>query len=161
MGVIDINSAVRKSESEYSHSKKLEWIIRDFISQSGYGYYDDEISCGVLKNYFKLKNDICVEQEIIIREKDCLCYTTLSVALKEDDEKYSIRLFDLLVEINDINCLLDYGNFEYHMDSGDIRFKTCYEPNEGLICCEDLDKFLGYSHFAINKYGDRILKALE
>ena len=161
MKVIDINLAKNKDKSTSAHSKKLEWLIRDFISQNGYGYYDDEIDKGVLKNYFRLKNDICVEQEIIIREKDCLCYTTLSVTLKDSDKKYSIRLLNLLVELNDINCLLDYGNFEYHMDSGDIRFKTSFEPNEGLICCEDIDKFLGYSHFAINKYGDRILKALE
>ena len=144
-----------------NHSKKLEWIIRDFISLNGYSYYDDEISDGILKNYFRLENDICVEQEIVIRESDCMCYTTMSAMLNKDDENYSERLFNLLVGLNDINCLVDYGNFEYHKDSGDICYRTSYEPNDGIICSEDIDKFLGYSHFAINKYGDRILKAIE
>ena len=161
MKVVDINSAKREKGSESGHSKKLEWLIRDFISQSGYSYYDDEIDEGVLKNYFRLKNNIAVEKEIIIRENDCICYTTLSVTLKKGDDRYGLKTFDLLVELNNINCLLDYGNFEYHMATGDIRFKTSFEPNEGIICSEDLDKFLNYSHFAINKYGERILKVLE
>ena len=54
-------------------------------------------------------------------------------------------------------CVL---HFEYRSANGDIRFKTSYEPDR-TVCFEDLDKFLGYSSFAINKYGERILKALE
>ena len=54
MKVIDINLAKNKGKSTSAHSKKLEWLIRDFISQNGYGYYDDEIDKGVLKKLFQI-----------------------------------------------------------------------------------------------------------
>ena len=161
MSIIEFSSAKCKTEVKPTHSKKLEWIIRDFISQCGYSYYDDEIDRGILKSYYRLENDILVEKEIIIRDYDYLCYTTLSVSLRPDERKNSLKIYNLLAELNDINWQLDYGNFEYNMKTGDIRFRTSYEPNEGLICSEDLDKFIGYSSFAINEFGERILNALK
>ena len=50
-----------------SHSKKLEWALRDFITSTGGSYYDDEISNGIIALYFKLDNEICVEQKIHIK----------------------------------------------------------------------------------------------
>lgn len=160
MSVIDFKRVENGDKNKSTHSKKLEWLIRDFIAQNGCTYYDDELNAGILKSYFMLNNNIAVEKEIIIREEDCVCITTLSVTLKPCEKMYSGKLFDLLYELNEINCLLDYGHFEYRSANGDIRFKTSYEP-DGTVCFEDLDKFLGYSSFAINKYGERILKSLE
>ena len=56
------------------HSKKLEWAIRDFITMCDGSYYDDEIDKGIIKSYFRLKNDICVEQKVQIRKEDYICY---------------------------------------------------------------------------------------
>lgn len=161
MAVISFDKARGVRQKETTHSKKLEFIIRDFISRCGHGYYDDELDKGILKNYFYLNESVSIEQKIIIRENDCICYSTLSLTLKLTDKLYDTRLLALLVELNDINFQLDYGNFEYDMETGDIRFRTSYEPNEGIICSEDLDKFLGYPRFIINKYGERIAKAIH
>ena len=61
-----------------SHSKKLEWALRDYITSAGMSYYDDEISNGIIALYFKLDNEIYVEQKVHIRQEDYLCYTTLA-----------------------------------------------------------------------------------
>jgi len=63
------------------HSKKLEWVIRDFITMCDGSYYDDEIDRGIIKSYFRLKNDIYVEQKVQIRQKDYVCHTTLSCTI--------------------------------------------------------------------------------
>ena len=146
---------------EPTHSRKLEYAIRDFISKCGGSYYDDELSEGVLTSYFQLNYNIAVEQRVIIRQADYICLTTLSITLKNDDHMYGVKLLNLLVELNDINCYLDYGNFEYDMETGDIRFKSSYEPSNGIAYSEDLDKLLGYPRFAINKYGERIARAIR
>ena len=51
-----------------NHSKKIEWVLRNFITSMGEHYYDDEIKDGILYSYFKLDHDICVEQKICIGE---------------------------------------------------------------------------------------------
>ena len=130
MAVISFDKARGVRQKESTHSKKLEFIIRDFISRCGHGYYDNELDKGILKNYFYLNESVSIEQKIIIRENDCICYSTLSLTLKLTDKLYDTRLLALLVELNDINFQLDYGNFEYDMETGDIRFRTSYEPNE-------------------------------
>ena len=102
MAVISFDKARGIRQKESTHSKKLEFIIRDFISRCGHGYYDDELDKGILKNYFYLNESVSIEQKIIIRENDCICYSTLSLTLKLTDKLYDTRLLALLVELNDI-----------------------------------------------------------
>ena len=161
MAVIVFDKDKLTKKIEPTHSRKLEYAIRDFITKCGGSYYDDELSEGVLTCYYQLNYEIAVEQKVIIRQVDYMCITTLSITLKNDDHMYGVKLLNLLVELNDINCYLDYGNFEYDMETGDIRFKSSYEPSNGIAYSEDLDKLLGYPRFAINKYGERIARAIE
>lgn len=161
MNIIDFENAKHKCSESRPYCKKLLWFIQDFISQIGAAYYVDESDPTKIRLYYRFKNDIAVEQEIIVREADCLCYTTLSITLRAVEEGYTTKLCDLLFQLNEINCALDYGNFEYCSGNGDIRFKTSFEPGEGIICYEDMDKFIYYSHFAVNKYGEVIRKVLN
>ena len=161
MAVIVFNKDRLTKKIEPIHSRKLEYAIRDFITKCGGSYYDDELNEGVLTSYYQLNYEIAVEQKVIIRQVDYMCITTLSITLKNDDHMYGAKLLNLLVELNDINCYLDYGNFEYDMETGDIRFKSSYEPSNGIAYSEDLDKLLGYPRFAINKYGERIARAIK
>ena len=132
-----------------SHSKKLEWAIRDFITSCGGSYYDDELHKSILKSYFRLKNDICVEQKVQIRKDDYICYTTLSLTV-DPNKKKSISEF--IEMANAINLELDYGNFEVDFRTGDIRYKTVYEPDD-KVYMESLDKLLGYTKRMIDKFG--------
>lgn len=161
MAVIVFDKDKLTKKIEPPHSRKLEHAIRDFITKCGGSYYDDELSEGVLTSYYQLNYEIAVEQKVIIRQVDYMCITTLSITLKNDDHMYGVKLLNLLVELNDINCYLDYGNFEYDMETGDIRFKSSYEPCNGIAYSEDLDKLLDYPRFAINKYGERIARAIR
>ena len=161
MAIIVFNKDRLTKKIEPTHSRKREYAIRDFITKCGGSYYDDELNEGVLTSYYQLNYEIAVEQKVIIRQVDYMCITTLSITLKNDDHMYGVKLLNLLVELNDINCYLDYGNFEYDMETGDIRFKSSYEPSNGIAYSEDLDKLLGYPRFAISKYGERIARAIK
>ena len=86
MSVVDFKRVENGDKNKSTHSKKLEWLIRNFIAQNGCTYYDDELNDGILKSYFMLNNNIAVEKEIIIREVDCVCITTLSMTLKPDEK---------------------------------------------------------------------------
>lgn len=131
------------------HSKKLEWAIRDFITMCDGSYYDDEIDKGIIKSYFRLKNDICVEQKVQIRKEDYICYTTLSCHIDPNDKENVSKFVQMA---NSINLELDYGNFEIDFRTGDIRYKTVYEPDE-KVYMEALDKLLGYPKRMIDKFG--------
>ena len=134
-----------------SHSKKLEWALRDFITSTGTSYYDDEISNGRIAVYFKLDNEICVEQKVHIRQEDYICYTTLSCCVRDKE-----KIAECVKIANAINLELDYGNFEVDEQTGEVKFRTYYEPRD-IIYMESLDKLLGYPRQIINKYGCKFL----
>jgi hypothetical protein len=53
---------------------------------------------------------------------------------------------------NSINQKIEYGNFEVNETTGDIVFKTYYEPDERVFM-EGIDKMLGYPLWVIERYG--------
>ncbi len=140
-----------------SHCKKLECALRDFIKSTGGSYYDDEISNGLISLYFKLDNEICIEQKVHIRQEKYVCYTTLSCYINPSQKEQLIKYIKIA---NGINRELDYGNFEINEKTGDIIFKSVYEPDE-RVCMESLDKLIGYPRYIINKYGYRLFVACK
>ena len=54
MSVVDFQRVKNSDVNKSTHSKKLEWLIRDFIAHNGCTYYDDELNDGILKSYFML-----------------------------------------------------------------------------------------------------------
>lgn len=136
------------------HSKKLEWVLRDFMTLYDIMYYDEELDKGILTLYFRLQNGICVEQKVQIRKRDYICHTTLSCYVNPDNKKSVAKYVQIA---NSINLELDYGHFEIDLKTGDIRFKSCYEPGD-KICFESLDKLVGYPRYIINKYGNMFKK---
>ena len=131
------------------HSKKLEMALKNFITSMDARYYDDELNKGFLSSYFRLGNGICVEQKVHIRQTDYVCYTILSVHTTPKNQE---QLLKYITIANNINMELDYGNFEIDTATGDIRFRTYYEPID-IVRMEAFDKLLGYSQQIINKYG--------
>ncbi len=133
------------------HSKELEFAVRNFITLMDGHYYYDELEAGVLKSYFRLKNDLCVEQRLQIRNCDYICLNTISYCVSPKDEKEILRCIRIA---NSINCELDYGCFQVNTDNGEIIFRTYYEPDD-KVYMEALDKLLGYPNYIIIKYGNR------
>lgn len=131
------------------HSKKLEWAIRNFISENIGTYYDDEIKKGIISCYFRLDNEICVEQKVHIRKYDYVCYTTLSCHINPADKE---RVAKCIQIANAINLKIDYGHFEVNYKTGDILFKSCYEP-EDVVSKRGMFKLLVHPRRVINKYG--------
>ena len=138
------------------HSKRLEMALRNFITSMDGCYYDDELNKGILLSYFRLKNGICVEQKVHIQQTDYVCYTTLSLHTSPDNKE---QLLQCITVANTINMELDYGNFEIDTSTGDIRFRTYYEPID-IIRMEAFDKLLGYPRYIITKYGQRFSDAI-
>ena len=71
---------------------------------------------------------------------DCLCYTNLSGSAKHSGSNWQEKI---LLNINKVNRTLDYGSFEVDLESGDIRYRTYFNPGNAVYW-EDLDMFLGY-----------------
>lgn len=138
------------------HSKRLEMALRNFITSMDGHYYDEELNKGILSLYFRLDNDICIEQKVKIRQNDYICYTTLSIHIIPDNEE---RLLYYIALANNINMELDYGNFEVDTITGDIRFRTYYEPID-IVRMEALDKLLGYPRHIINKHGQLFINVI-
>ena len=136
------------------HSKRLEMALRNFITSLDGHYYDDELNKGILSSYFRLDNGICVEQKVHIRQTDYVCHTILSVHATPEDQDQILRC---IVIANNINMELDYGNFEVDTTTGDICFRTYYEPID-IVRMEAFDKLLGYPRHIINKYGQYFLE---
>jgi hypothetical protein len=119
---------------------ELEIAVLDFLTAYGITYH---IHCGfpqMYTCYFQLNDSIGIEQEIHIRDEDCLCYTNLSRNAKQLGYNWQEKI---LFNINRINRTLDYGSFEVDLESGDIRYRT-YFNSGNAICWESLDMFLGY-----------------
>ena len=134
-----------------SHSKKLEWALKDFIKSIGYAYYEDEIENGIIALYSKLNNGICVEQKIHIGIEDYVCYTNLSCFVSPKNKSAISHCKSVA---NAINTELNYGNFEILEDTGEIRYRTYYAPGD-ILYLESLDQLLGYPLHIINLYGTR------
>ena len=139
------------------HSKRLEMALRNFITSMDGDYYDDELNKGILSSYFRLNNGICVEQKVQIRRIDYICHTILSVHTTPDNTE---QLFRYIAIANNINMELDYGSFEVDTTTGDIRFRTYYEPID-IVRMEAFDKLLGYPRHIINKYGHYFINGIE
>ena len=133
----------------HGHSKKLEWALRDFITSNDGTYYDDEIENGIISCYFKLDNEICVEQKVNIRKYDYICYTTLSCYINPEDKENVARYVQMA---NAINLEIDHGYFEVNFRTGDVLFKSYYEPN-GKVCSRGLFKLLVQPRRIINEFG--------
>ena len=130
---------------------KLELMVLDFLTAHDTAYHIHSGSPGVYTCYFRLDDAICIEQEIHIRKVDCLCYTILSRNAKSLGQDWQEKI---LHRINNINRVLDYGNFEVDPVSGDIRYRT-YLNSDNSTYWEDLDMFLGYPMQIIrNRYSE-------
>lgn len=119
---------------------KLELAVLDFLTAHDTTYHIHGGRPGVYTCYFRLNETLCIEQEIHIRDQDYLCYTNLSRSAKHLGSNWQEKI---LHNINRINRTLDYGSFEVDLESGDIRYRTCFSPGN-TIYWEDLDMFLGY-----------------
>lgn len=147
MGII--KARIPKKNTVPKYSSKLMYAIRDFITSHGCSYYDDEIESGIVKNYFRLKNGICIEQQITVKQEFAICITTLSCPIPPQDDNLVMWAMSVA---NDINQQIDDGCFYVDRKTGDIRFRSYYSPGN-TIYTEDIDMFLGYPMEVIRKYG--------
>ena len=131
------------------HSKELEEALKKFITSNDGIYYDDEIENGIISCYFKLDNEICVEQKVNIRKYDYVCHTTLSCHINPEDKENIARYVQIA---NAINLEIDNGHFEVNFRTGDILFKSCYEPDD-KVCNRGLFKLLVHPRKIIKKFG--------
>ena len=65
----------------------------------------------------------------------------------------------ILLNINKVNRTLDYGSFEVDLESGDIRYRTYFNPGNAVYW-EDLDMFLGYPIQIIRSRHSELYKVL-
>lgn len=151
MGII--RARIPQKNVPLQFSSKLMYAIRDFITSHGCNYYDDELSKGIIKNYFRLKNNICIEQAITVRQEDAVCITTLSCSVPTKDQRLIMWAISVA---NDINQHIDDGCFIVDVESGDIYFRSYYSPGN-TIYTEDIDMFLGYPTEVIQKHGAHFL----
>lgn len=137
------------ADQRSKRTNKLELSILDFLTAHDTTYHIQGGCPGVYYCYFRLDETLCIEQEIYVRADDCLCYTNLSRNAKCLGSNWQEQI---LLRINNINRTLDYGNFEVDLESGDVRYRTYYNPGN-MIYWEDLDMFLGYPMQVIrNRY---------
>ena len=148
-----MNTSAPEMGGGVKRTAELKQELRNFLMGCGASCYDDENNKDVLKCYSKLQNGFYVEQEIHVGDNDYLCYTNLSCHLQE--ENLSV-IASLVMMANDINRELKYGNFEVDSKSGDVRFRSYYEP-KAAIALEDLDRLLGEPLWAIESYGANFL----
>ena len=130
---------------------KLEIAVLDFLTVHDVTYHIHGGFPKMYTCYFRLDDTICIEQEVHIRDVDCLCYTNLSRSAKHLGSNWQEKI---LLNINKVNRTLDYGSFEVDLESGDIRYRTYFNPGNAVYW-EDLDMFLGYPMQIIrNRYSD-------
>lgn len=151
MGII--RARIPPKNQSMQHSMKLLYAIRDFITSHGCSYYNEDLPQGVIVNYFRLKNGICIEQRITIRQEDAVCITTLSCQLPSNNQQLLVWAMSIT---NDINQSIDDGCFYVDLETGDIRFRSYYSPGN-TIYTEDIDMFLGYPKQIIQKHGAHFL----
>lgn len=138
---------------KHKHSNKLMWELKDFFAKHDSGYYDEKIDEGILVIYYRLGNGICTKIKVQVREEDFVCTTVLGIALEDvlpDKEG------DILKWCNNVNCELDYGNFQ--LQNGEMVYRTFFKPGSD-DCYEGLDMLLGYPMQMIEKYGQSFLDA--
>lgn len=140
------------------YSNKLMWELKDFFAKHDEGYYDEKEKEGILTNYYEVKNGICLQNDIQVRQEDFICTSVLSISLEKflnlatEDMKKDLRL-ELLECCNRINIELDYGHFELiDMYGISIAYKTYFNP-QGGECFDGLDMLIGYPMGMVEKYG--------
>ena len=149
--IISFENLKGTQHAKHKYSNRLMWELKDFFAKHDSGYYDEKIDDGILVIYYELENGICTEIKVQVREKDFVCTTVLGVELKE---VLPNKEDDILRWCNQVNCELDYGNFQL-MD-GEMVYKTFLMPGSG-DCYEGLDMLLGYPMQMIEKYGQSFL----
>ena len=135
---------------------KLEIAVLDFLTAHDVTYHIHGGFPKMYTCYFRLDDAICIEQEIHIRDVDCLCYTNLSRSAKHLGSNWQEKI---LLNINKVNRTLDYGSFEVDLESGDIRYRTYFNPGNAVYW-EDLDMFLGYPMQIIRNRYSELFKVL-
>lgn len=140
------------------YSNKLMWELKDFFAKQDAGYYDERENEGILTNYYEVKNGICLQNDIQVRQEDFICTSVLSISLEKfmdlatEDMKKDLRV-ELLECCNRINTELDYGHFELIDIYGiSIVYKTYFNPHGGE-CFDGLDMLIGYPMGMVEKYG--------
>lgn len=133
--------------------KELKAAVRDFLAQCGASCCEDENNKDILKCYSRLRNGMCVEQEIHVGDTDYVCYTNLSGRVNPEDTG---AVTSLILAANEVNRELKYGNFEVDRKTGSLRFRSYYEPGNE-IHMEELDRLLGDPLWAIENYAHMLL----
>lgn len=149
-------SALFLSERRSKRTKRIELSVLNFLEAHDVAYHIHSGLPGVYTCYFRIDETVCIEQEIHIREDDCLCYTNLSRNAKCLGRNWQQ---EILHRINSINRTLDYGNFEVDSETGDIRYRTYFSPGNAVYL-EDLDQFLGYPMQVIRNQHHQLLDCL-
>lgn len=135
---------------------KLQIAVLDFLTAHDVTYHIHGGFPKIYTCYFRLDDAICIEQEIHIRDVDFLCYINLSRNAKHLGSNWQEKI---LLNINKVNRTLDYGSFEVDLESGDIRYRTYFNPGNAVYW-EDLDMFLGYPMQIIRNRYSELFKVL-
>ena len=133
--------------------KELKAAVRDFLARCGASCCENENNRDILKCYSRLQNGMYVEQEIHVGDTDYVCYTNLS---GRADKEQADAVTALVFAANDVNRELKYGNFEVDRENGTLRFRSYYEPGNG-ICMEELDRLMGEPLWAVEKFGSKFV----
>lgn len=135
---------------------KLEIAVLDFLTAHDITYHIHGGFPQMYTCYFRINETVFLEQEIHIRDEDCLCYTNLSQSAKCLGSRWQ----DLVLRnINIINCTLDYGSFEVDLENGDIWYRTYFNPGNA-VCWEALDLLFGYPMQVIRNRYSELFKVL-
>lgn len=141
---------------EKGPSKKLECALRNYIDQHNVNIYGGETNQGIYKSSFRLKNGLCVHQEITVGSFDYVYRTALSYKPERGDQD---MMTSLCILVNVLNCQIDYGNFEIDCNIGEVRYRTYLKPRDNIYD-EDLSMLLGYPLEMIEKYGEALQEVL-
>lgn len=137
----------------YSHELK-NTIVSYLVDERNSKCIDAEYDERQVNTLLQLDNGIVIEQEICVRQSDCVCYTYLPVEKYYAERKKSVFY---AVLTNSLNCLLDYGNFEAEIGVGRIRVRTYYKIDGG-INIEEIRRMLNCPRHIINQYLEQFLE---
>ncbi|HOF94777.1 MAG TPA: hypothetical protein PLE79_04505 [Clostridia bacterium] len=155
----DTNS--NDSTTKQSYSQKLMWALRNFITETGSGYYDDRIDEGILSMYYALSEvDVKIHVEVTVTEESYRCKIQMHCHLDPDHEDYENAVLLLLYDLNEINMEVEDGCFTLDSNTGFIHCRTFYEPGD-TVSNVSLDRLLGYPQYLINKKCKEIVARLD
>ena len=113
----DTNS--NDSTTKQSYSQKLMWALRNFITETGSGYYDDRIDEGILSMYYALSEvDVKIHVEVTVTEESYRCKIQMHCHLDPDHENYGDAVLLLLYDLNKINMEIEDGCFTLDSNTG-------------------------------------------